>query len=671
MAGFSSSVLLADLDYIAPSQVCILPTQRLRAARDEEAAVAAGDGAVAIHTSGDSVADAVSAAMPAQRRLDRVEITLADCLACNGCVTSAETILITNQSRGEVERLSARHRAVAGSDGTSDAEFLVTLAEQSVAAAAVEWRVSFDSALCRISGFCRTAWDATAVVPLGWAQTVSSIETGAEFVRRMDAAVSAATATAQLPLIVSACPGWVCYCEKTHPTLLPRMCPVMSAQAIAGKHFKSTAQSSTNTPSRIHVSVQPCFDKKLEAVRPEFQIGGDSSRSADIVVASHETTASMPGASDDATGAFTDCVLSTKELLDWMAECSDSGRVCVVDAPADSWECCVRRAPSSSDADCGAEAVFPVLAPTGEAASRAGSQAPVQTDGAPAAVNDATLASSSSSSSSSSAAAVAAAPYLGAVVSGGYHLAAMAALARSRGIEDFDLSRVQYVERRGNRNFRIATHPQLVATSNSSSTTTPARLLQFAVVYGFQHIQNVVRAFATSGSTASSATAAARARVAASKARRAAGNAAMSSDAAAAADAGSSASASTLLTATDAAAAAVLAPNEYCFIEMMACPGGCTNGGGQLLQLLEPEVHRVRNAGIDAAFIEHFWSLAGIAPSPTPGAAAARFAPDRVYDAATAAPGVASGFALVRTSFKDRRQSFEEKLNGGTLSLKW
>lgn len=36
------------------------------------------------------------------QKLQKVEITLADCLACSGCITSAESVLVTQQSQEEL-----------------------------------------------------------------------------------------------------------------------------------------------------------------------------------------------------------------------------------------------------------------------------------------------------------------------------------------------------------------------------------------------------------------------------------------------------------------------------------------------------------------------------------------------------------------------------------------
>ena len=39
-----------------------------------------------------------------QKKLEKASITLADCLACSGCITSAESVLIEQQSSAELMR---------------------------------------------------------------------------------------------------------------------------------------------------------------------------------------------------------------------------------------------------------------------------------------------------------------------------------------------------------------------------------------------------------------------------------------------------------------------------------------------------------------------------------------------------------------------------------------
>lgn len=67
----------------------------------------------------------------------------------------------------------------------------------------------------------------------------------------------------QLPVLSSHCPGWVCYVEKSQPQAIPFLSTVKSAQQIMGTVVKHCLGGE----EVYFVSVQPCFDKKLEASR--------------------------------------------------------------------------------------------------------------------------------------------------------------------------------------------------------------------------------------------------------------------------------------------------------------------------------------------------------------------------------------------------------------------
>lgn len=246
---FSSSLLLADLDYIAPSQACIKPMLQN------------SDGSVYIHGKGD--------APPIP-----IKITLQDCLACSGCVTTAETMLVTSQSKEEIETFKAAN---------PNRPIVVSISDPSAASLAVAFGCTIPEAYERVAGFAGKHLDAAATIDLRWAQAISQEETAKEYIYRLQ------HATHLLPMLISSCPGWVCYCEKTHPQLLPLLCPVMSAQGIGGSYLKH------KYPNAYHISVQPCFDRKLEAVREDFALGTEGDK-------------------------MTDCVLSTHELFAWMEE---------------------------------------------------------------------------------------------------------------------------------------------------------------------------------------------------------------------------------------------------------------------------------------------------------------------------------------------------------------
>ena len=75
-----------------------------------------------------------------------------------------------------------------------------------------------------------------------------------------------------LPILSSSCPGFICYAEKTTPEILPNISKVKSPQQIMGTLVKRYFASKTNLKSSeiYHVSIMPCYDKKLEASREDF-----------------------------------------------------------------------------------------------------------------------------------------------------------------------------------------------------------------------------------------------------------------------------------------------------------------------------------------------------------------------------------------------------------------
>ncbi|KAG5513793.1 hypothetical protein PMAC_000831 [Pneumocystis sp. 'macacae'] len=91
-----------------------------------------------------------------------------------------------------------------------------------------------------------------------------------------------------LPLLTSACPGWICYAEKTHTEVLPYISRVKSPQQITGTIIKSKLTKALNKQKHniYHVSIMPCFDKKLEASREEFSENG--ARDVDCVITTSE-----------------------------------------------------------------------------------------------------------------------------------------------------------------------------------------------------------------------------------------------------------------------------------------------------------------------------------------------------------------------------------------------
>ena len=116
-------------------------------------------------------------------------------------------------------------------------------------------------------------------------RNLTLLESGKEFIERFK------TST-HLPLFTSSCPGWICYAEKTHGDfILPHISRVKSPQQMMGSLVKRYLSTSLpcNAQNIYHFTVMPCFDKKLEALRPDFTLEEDTNiQEVDCVVATNE-----------------------------------------------------------------------------------------------------------------------------------------------------------------------------------------------------------------------------------------------------------------------------------------------------------------------------------------------------------------------------------------------
>lgn len=85
--------------------------------------------------------------------------------------------------------------------------------------------------------------------------------------------------------------GWVCYAEKTHGNLvLPNISTTKSPQQIMGSLVKYhlASQLSRIPDSVYHVTLMPCYDKKLEASREQFFNQQLQTRDVDCVITAGE-----------------------------------------------------------------------------------------------------------------------------------------------------------------------------------------------------------------------------------------------------------------------------------------------------------------------------------------------------------------------------------------------
>jgi iron only hydrogenase large subunit-like protein len=234
------------------------------------------------------------------------QITLTDCLACSGCVTSAEAVLVSLQSHSEVLATLDSDKAVSvdelrascvaasrcperlsiQSNGTnysrpatpfSGKVFVASVSPQVRASLAATYGTSernagwmIEQLLCGPQGIATGGQHGNRFT---WVLDTNAMR-AASLALEADALLPSATTTTttKSPRLTSACPGWICYAEKTHPHVLPHLSPLKSPQALTGTLVKTVLAAKLGLePQQIwHLAVMPCFDKKLEAARGEL-----------------------------------------------------------------------------------------------------------------------------------------------------------------------------------------------------------------------------------------------------------------------------------------------------------------------------------------------------------------------------------------------------------------
>lgn len=194
----------------------------------------------------------------ANGNLEAAQISLTDCLACSGCITSAEEILVAQQSHKEL--ISVLRKAE--SSGNNDFHFVASVSPQLRASLANVYNMSINDVDLMLIDLFVNQLKFKYIVGTQFGRMISLKETIKEIREHEGKKV-------QGPLMSSICPGFVLYVEKTHPEVLDNLSKVRSPQLMTGSILKLTASKELQVPIEkiFHVAVMPCFDKKLEAAR--------------------------------------------------------------------------------------------------------------------------------------------------------------------------------------------------------------------------------------------------------------------------------------------------------------------------------------------------------------------------------------------------------------------
>lgn len=238
---FSGTVKLLDLnDYIKPGEECVVLTKSSQL-----------DSATKAYLNIDG--EELKPDLIKQNTTDKAKININDCLACNGCITSSEAILVEEQS---IAKFLEQHPQFTRK--------FVLLSPQSRASIAYHSRIPEKEVHLRLNAYFRS---------LGF-EFIDDFALQIDIVKELE--YSRIFGDAVKPQMCSECPGWICYLEKVlGDRIIPYASTVKTPQLFASELYKNLLSSAYDCKygDVYCVLIAPCFDKKLEAAREEAKSG--------------------------------------------------------------------------------------------------------------------------------------------------------------------------------------------------------------------------------------------------------------------------------------------------------------------------------------------------------------------------------------------------------------
>ncbi|GME74257.1 unnamed protein product [Ambrosiozyma monospora] len=296
-----SAILSADdlNDFISPGVACIKPVEVHNKPNRSKNNNNNNDLEIEIDNEGHVLE--VTKESGATSRLQEAQISLADCLACSGCITSAEEVLVAQHSHKEL--LNAMN---ANKESEDKKVFVMSISHQSRASLAGALKLDVEKIDRLLIHLFTQVYGFAKVVGTGLGRKISIEQITSDLIKENEERQNGKLQDGQGPKLTSVCPGWVLYAEKTHPYILPRINNVKSPQQITGLILKKlTAAEYQISDSQVyHLSIMPCFDKKLEAARPEQSPGDEDD----------DSTSGSDQVKD------VDCVITPKELIQMIQE---------------------------------------------------------------------------------------------------------------------------------------------------------------------------------------------------------------------------------------------------------------------------------------------------------------------------------------------------------------
>jgi len=251
---FSGVVKIADIDdYITPSQNCIKPISEApmmknninkenvitdQKGKKAKLIIGLNDEAQNSEFNSDFIEpDLIKLKNPETKS---AKITLNDCLACNGCVTTAETLLIQAQSVDEFLKNSVLDSKIA----------ICCVSPQSIMSIAYYYGMSESETLDKL---CSILQRVGIKYVLNF-NTITKYCLDKAYEEFYEKILNKGEKNDQKYLISSECPGWICYAEKKiGDWIIPYLSNIKSPQQVLGNLLKN-AFSKIHPEKEIYIS---------------------------------------------------------------------------------------------------------------------------------------------------------------------------------------------------------------------------------------------------------------------------------------------------------------------------------------------------------------------------------------------------------------------------------
>lgn len=279
---FSGAVKIADLDdYILPSQNCIKPLldsvnksenpeiqqvdepfliksnpknqRKVRLDNNDSSAINSMNNEIKIEIQPNLIKTKNATSTAAK-------VNLYDCLACSGCVTTAETLLMEQQSVEEFLKNSMSNQF----------NVAVTISPQTVLSTANHFGISNEECFKRLLSML-SKMNVRFVFSYDFGVQLSLNQAYDEFKHKVIGNDGKPTSF----VMASECPGWICYAEKkVGEWVQEHLSKTKSPQQVLGHIIKLIVplikddSYNSNLPV-YHCVIMPCYDKKLESTRKE------------------------------------------------------------------------------------------------------------------------------------------------------------------------------------------------------------------------------------------------------------------------------------------------------------------------------------------------------------------------------------------------------------------